>query len=158
MVSFQTVLSDLEAFSYTMRRRATELEEIAEENALLSKTVESLQLQVDRLSHDLGRGEYNPDTTRILALADNPSTKDLAIRTETLERLREENKALLEKVVELEQGGASGAVVPLATLEGLQKENEGLKGDVALALKKNDRLRQVRLSQTTDSLLIVQLG
>ncbi|KAJ1841333.1 coiled-coil domain-containing protein mad1, partial [Coemansia sp. RSA 486] len=60
--------------------------------------------------HQVGAGlGYNPRTTRILQLIDNPSAQDFAIRSEKLSSLAAENSALLERIRELEQRSGAAA-------------------------------------------------
>jgi mitotic spindle assembly checkpoint protein MAD1 len=122
--------------------------------------LESLDLQIDGLKHALGRGEYNPATTKVLSLRDNPADIDYAIRTETLDRLKEENKVLLEKLQEAEKsaqhGTASTALaasvqsasvdvdtVPKQTYINLQAENEELQAKIEQGEKARMRLREI---------------
>ena len=56
---------------------------------------------MDRLNLAVGRGEYNRETTRAVQLIDNPASKDLAIRQATLDGLKAENKALLDRLANL---------------------------------------------------------
>ena len=125
----------------------------------MQNELESLDLQVDTLKHALGRGEYNSDTTKVLSLRDNPADLDLAIRTETLDRLKEENRVLLEKLEEAEKqaqfvpSNTSTAIesmpshdadsVPKQTYLNLQAENEQLQAKVDQGEKARNRLREV---------------
>ena len=117
------------------------------------------------LKHALGRGEYNTETTKVLSLRDNPADMDLAIRTETLERLKEENRVLLEKLEEAEKSAhpisksvtspPSGSralsttptestdSVPKQTYLNLQAENEALQAKIDQGEKARNRLREV---------------
>ncbi|KAG4088464.1 MAD-domain-containing protein [Neocallimastix lanati (nom. inval.)] len=61
---------------------------LEKENLTLDKLNEKLEVS-------LGRGEFNPETTRVLQLAKNPELEDYSIRKTQLEALRNENKALL---------------------------------------------------------------
>lgn len=76
------------------------------ELAELQLDIESLEAHIDTLNHALGRGEYNADTTKVVSLTGNPAAQDLAVRTETLDRLKEENRVLLEKLGEMEKTAA----------------------------------------------------
>lgn len=123
--------------------------------------LEALDIQLDALKHALGRGEYNPETTKVLSLRDNPADMDFAIRTETLDRLKEENRVLLEKLEEAEKQAAlrptssspviklapahvhDGDSVPKQTYLNLQAENEELQGKIEQGEKARNRLREV---------------
>ncbi|KAJ1818167.1 coiled-coil domain-containing protein mad1 [Coemansia sp. RSA 2599] len=81
-----------------------ELDAIRDEHQRLTRQFEALEKETARLEHQVGAGlGYNPRTTRILQLIDNPSAQDFAIRSEKLAALTAENSALLERIRELEQ-------------------------------------------------------
>lgn len=129
--------------------------------AEMHNELEALDIQLDALKHALGRGEYNPETTKVLSLRDNPADMDFAIRTETLDRLKEENRVLLEKLEEAEKQAAlrptssspviklapahvhDGDSVPKQTYLNLQAENEELQGKIEQGEKARNRLREV---------------
>ncbi|KAJ1942349.1 coiled-coil domain-containing protein mad1 [Linderina pennispora] len=63
---------------------------------------EELEKEAARLEHQIGSGlGYNPRTTRILQLKDNPSAQDYAIRSEKLKALVAENESLLAHIKKL---------------------------------------------------------
>lgn len=112
------------------------------------KEIDALDLQVSRLSYAHNNGAYNPLTTKVLELKLNPDTEEYAIRTSTLERLRDENNALLERVAVLEKGKggsdeSSDALVPRESLTSLRKEFEDLQGVIEQKEKMNLRLLDV---------------
>ena len=80
---------------------------------MLEKDIVSLNVQVDRLNLAVGRGEYNRETTRAVQLIDNPASKDLAIRQATLDGLKAENKALLERLANLAPEQSTRPTKPL---------------------------------------------
>lgn len=134
----------------------TECDELADENELLKKTIESLEIKIDTLNLALGRGEYNTATTRVLELEGSPAQKDLAIRTATLEALRAENRALLEKLAVLEKrrgagplvasvdgNAAAAGLVPRESLDILQQEVVQLKATIQQKETARDRLKTV---------------
>ncbi|ORX44885.1 MAD-domain-containing protein [Piromyces finnis] len=73
-----------------------EIQDLKKKNAMLLKENASLDKLVEKMEYSLGRGEYNPETTRVLQLAKNPELEDYSIRKATLDALRNENKALLK--------------------------------------------------------------
>ncbi|KAJ1722265.1 coiled-coil domain-containing protein mad1 [Coemansia erecta] len=80
-----------------------ELDGAREENARLVRQLEALEREAAHLEHQVGAGlGYNPRTTRILQLIDNPSARDFAIRSSKLAALSSENAALLERIRQLE--------------------------------------------------------
>ncbi|KAL2916663.1 coiled-coil domain-containing protein mad1 [Polyrhizophydium stewartii] len=60
----------------------------------LKAHIETLQRQNDALQQSLGRGEFDPQTTRVLALAENPEARALRDRRAIVEALTAENKEL----------------------------------------------------------------
>ncbi|KND00966.1 uncharacterized protein SPPG_04065 [Spizellomyces punctatus DAOM BR117] len=140
-------------YSPEVTQRITELEftiaQLRKENAMLQKEAESLDMQVGELQRALGRGEYDPATTRILQLADNPETREAAIRQSTLDALREENRKLMSRVVELNGAvGKAGSslgpgMVPLESVRSLEVECNQLKQAVEEKEKRVARLKEV---------------
>lgn len=128
----------------------------------MQNELESLDVQMDTLRHALGRGEYNLETTKVLSLRGNPADMDLAVRTETLDRLKEENRVLLEKLEEAERQAQHAPArpftssdvpqsapsqeletVPKQTYLNLQAENEELQAKIEQGEKARTRLREV---------------
>lgn len=116
---------------------------------MLSKDVESLETQIERLQDLVGSGAFNPETTRVLSFKENPASMDLAIRTETLEGLKKENAALLEQVDKLKQSRVieesqqeQAETVPRATYDNVMKESQRLNEEVATATRAKQRLTE----------------
>ncbi|RUP19890.1 spindle assembly checkpoint component Mad1, partial [Jimgerdemannia flammicorona] len=141
---------------------------LRKENAILQKEMSSLDHQVGVLEEALARGEYNPQTTRVLELRDNLASREQTIRESTLEGLRAENKVLLEKLQQSQsrRGRDVGDYEPLAkkrkamedpedaaseeadtvprqSLVNLRKENERLEAQVAEKEKRMMRLKEI---------------
>ena len=119
---------------------------------------DALESQVDNLNLALGRGEYNSATTKVLSFGDNPAALDLAIRTETLERLKEENKILLDKLVDLEErlkGSAPAARTDVARTNGSPKLESAVGDDdtipkqtyLNLQAEKEELLRKIEQAE-----------
>lgn len=131
------------------------MENVQSENALLNKELDALELQVSRLSYDHSNGAYNPLTTKVLELRENPDLIDHAIRTSTLERLKDENNALLDRITHLERrkisadGEECSSLVPRESLVSLRKEFEELQAVIEQKEKMNKRLIDVCSSLTS---------
>ncbi|KAJ2345277.1 coiled-coil domain-containing protein mad1 [Coemansia sp. RSA 2671] len=70
-----------------------------EELAKMVERCEGLEKDVANMETLLGAGlGYNPKTTRILQLKENPASMDYAIRSERLEALAAENAALVDRL------------------------------------------------------------
>ena len=130
----------------------------------LTLAVESLEAQVDTLSLALGRGEYDISSTKVVSLSSNPAAEDLAIRTETLDRLKEENRILLERLQNQEENPRgtlhtssistpqkkshfpseeTDDSVPRATFVNLQAEKDELLLKIEQAEKSRSRLKEI---------------
>lgn len=123
---------------------------------LLAK-IDELEQTLFELRGEIGGGRHVPPGVRVLSLQDNPAQQWADTRQAALDRLREENEALLARLRALEEGGAramnvtaddsaigdeEGALVPRASWEALKKENE----EAQEALKQREK-RLLRLQQ-----------
>lgn len=125
------------------------MEDLRNENELLLKELDALDLQVSRLSYAHNNGAYDPLTTKVLELRENPDRNEHAIRTASLERLKDENSALLDRINQLEKrkasnvgdsGRQSEALVPRESLVSLQKEFTELQAVIEQKEKMNKRM------------------
>lgn len=129
-----------------------------EELAQAKTTLESQTSHIATLERDLadaelrlGSGEYNAKIWRCVEFAENPAARDHAIRKETLEKLRGENGALVERIKELEGRVGAGVtseghgMVPRETYERLKDEFEEKERGHEKRLM---RLKEVSLSRT----------
>ncbi|CAG8586193.1 2966_t:CDS:10 [Gigaspora rosea] len=135
------------------------INELKNENLSLQKHTSSLDQQVFVLEKAVGRGEYNRETTRVLELKDNPSSRDYAIRQSTLDALKTENSQLLAKLKELQKtlennhttqvetidGTDDTAidVIPIQSFTNLENENKQLLEQIAEKEKRISRLKEV---------------
>ncbi|WFD34275.1 [phosphatase 2A protein]-leucine-carboxy methyltransferase [Malassezia cuniculi] len=140
-------------------------EEQAAQVAALEKQLEQLGEENAQLWTRVGRGEYDPSRERCLVLADNPVSRDYAIRSATLEALRKENQELLAQVESLHAAAApsgagvaqatasqnqssehtdpDAALVPIQTVENMRAEIERLQETIRARDKGLLRLKQV---------------
>lgn len=109
--------------------------------------INKLGQEVVALEHKVGRGEFNIKTTRVLEMRDNPISQDYAIRSETLNALKEENRLLLEK---LKNGGGNASSsdsaqtgLPQQTMLNLSKEKETLERQLSDKDKRMLRLKNI---------------
>ncbi|GAA5910674.1 hypothetical protein JCM5296_001688 [Sporobolomyces johnsonii] len=123
-----------------------ELDEARNELALMEQEIEALSAQVDQLEENQGiRGAYNPATTKVLEFRDSPDRVEHAIRTATLELLRNENEALLRRLSDLERRGAPPGAPPqeLVPRESLVKANAEVEKLKALVAQKETMLKRI---------------
>ena len=98
----------------------TEFVTLRETNNSLTAEIASLTSTIELLERRVAAGEYNPETFKCLSLSINPSSQDLAVRTETLDALKRENQALLDQLA----GGTFGESVPRVSYDMVVKEKD----------------------------------
>lgn len=122
--------------------------DLAQANAkitALSSSISTLEQQLWEAGVATTLGSLTPRDTNILHIQANPAAEHFALRRQELNRLKEENTALLkmvgqlEKAVGIEEGDQ---VVPRKTLENALTENNELNDTV-----KQKELRLLRLQQ-----------
>jgi mitotic spindle assembly checkpoint protein MAD1 len=128
-----------------------EAEEAVEEGL---EKIEELEQKLFDLGGEIGAGRQIPPGMRVLMLKDNPAQQEVDLRRATLDRLKDENEALLGKLTALESGGCdanatSSDFVPKESWEVMKTE----KAELALALehkeKRIKRLQEVILLDLT---------
>lgn len=132
---------------------------------MLQKEIQSLDEQVGVLERALGSGAYNPETTKIVQLRDNPASVENYVRTEVLESLKQENSRLLEELTRIQNStsamdvdqsssstssSSSGVLVPFESLKPLQLETARLVKLVEEKEKRLDRIKQVYKSKALE--------
>ncbi|KAJ2847805.1 coiled-coil domain-containing protein mad1 [Coemansia brasiliensis] len=142
----------LQSYREDAEQKQRELEAAQKEHELLMKRFGELEQETARLEHQVGAGlGYNPRTTRVLQLIDNPAARDFAIRSEKLTALSAENQALLERIRQLEQAGGtavSDAAVEdtespfFHTIDNLRTENQSLTKQLEDSAKLISRLKR----------------
>lgn len=125
-----------------------ELDESRNALALMEKECDALALQVEALEEAHGiRGTYNPETTKVLEFRDSPDRVEHAIRSSTLDRLRQENRALMQRIQELEgrssTSGTQVELVPRQSLVTLEADVAALRASVAQKETMLKRISQV---------------
>ncbi|KAI8927410.1 spindle assembly checkpoint component Mad1 [Entophlyctis helioformis] len=86
-----------------------EMDVLRRENDLLKQDNKSLEGQVAVLQHALGRGEFDPTTTRVLMLADNPESRAAKERSTLHKALADENRQLRAQLERVESTAAMAA-------------------------------------------------
>lgn len=129
-----------------------EAEEAVEEG--LDK-IEELEQTLFDLGGEIGAGRQVPPGTRVLMLKDNPAQREVDLRQATLDRLKGENEALLEKLTALESGrhdtdASSADFVPMESWEVMKTE----KAELVLALEHKEK-RVKRLQEVLSLNLVL---
>jgi mitotic spindle assembly checkpoint protein MAD1 len=120
-----------------------EAEEAVEEG--LAK-IEELEQKLFDLGGEIGAGRHIPPGTRVLTFRDNPAQQEVDLRQATLDRLKGENEALLEKLTASEIDGRdantpSADFVPKESWEVMKTE----KMELTLALEhKEKRIKRLQ--------------
>ncbi|KAM0789394.1 hypothetical protein ACM66B_000222 [Microbotryomycetes sp. NB124-2] len=135
-----------------------ELGELRLANAALETELDALDAQIAKHEQDHGiRGAYNSATTRVLEFRDSPDRVEHAVRSATLERLRLENDALLQRLKDLDTSlgpkDDGAGLVPRASLESVQAE---LIAARAAVVQKETMLRRISqaVAEKTESMRI----
>lgn len=134
-------------FTELMEQNATLVEELSSAHtqfSLAQRECASLEVQVDKLSSLLGVGAYDPSTTRVLEFKENPASKDLAVRTQEIELLTKENKALLARLEAAGHKQGSESSVPSETIDVLQAELKKVKETLEQKDKVAQRIKEVK--------------
>ncbi|KDE06718.1 hypothetical protein MVLG_02915 [Microbotryum lychnidis-dioicae p1A1 Lamole] len=134
-----------------------ELGELKNSHELLEKELEALEMQLDSFERDHGvKGAFNPETTRVLEYSDSPDRMEHAIRTSTLELLRNENISLVQRICELsfggqKDGGDAQTLVPVESLKSAEATIASLKLKVQ---QKETMLKRISsaMAEKTESL------
>lgn len=108
--------------------------------------IEELEQKLFDLGGEIGAGRQIPPGTRVLTFKDNPAQREVDLRQATLDRLKGENEALLEKLATLETGGrdanaSTADFVPKESWEVMKTE----KAELVLALEhKEKRIKRLQ--------------
>lgn len=120
--------------------------------------IEELEQSLFEVKGEMGAGRHVPPGVRVLTLKDNPAQQWADLRQEVMDRLKNENEALLRRLKELEDSGAgqdikvqqgenqhSEDLVPRESWEVVNKEKKELEEFLKQKEKRLLRLQQVRI-------------
>lgn len=116
---------------------ATELPSISNSS---ERAVPIVDPQAAAMDEQTGSDESN---IRILALSDNPASKDLAVRTSLLKRLEKENADLLRHITSEAASDTDLVTVPKSSLTNLEAKTEQLQSDLQSREKRIQRLYSI---------------
>ncbi|WWC86741.1 uncharacterized protein L201_001619 [Kwoniella dendrophila CBS 6074] len=152
--------SDLDEAKSKTERLQEDIQSLESTITELTSANTRLDGEVNDLMRRVASGEYNPNVERVLEFKDSPSNRIMAVRTQTLIDLQNENNELLEKLKELDEIISSNspssstsnvqpaeqkreaceqATVPRSSFDRLKKEKEDLE--------KNHEKRLMRLKE-----------
>jgi len=113
--------------------------------------IDELEQELFELKGEIAGGRHVPPGVRILTMKENPVQEWVDLRQSAMDRLRQENDALLTRLKELEESGVHKAgqenedLVPRASWESLNQEKEAIAKELALRVKKTQRLTDVSI-------------
>ncbi|KAI8869608.1 hypothetical protein GQ42DRAFT_163308 [Ramicandelaber brevisporus] len=90
------------------------LDELMAENERLNAMLEKQDLELAAMERAIGSGQYNPATTRILALIDNPTSVAWRDRDNALDGLREANRVLQEQLANISSSASASTTISTA--------------------------------------------
>lgn len=126
--------------------------------------MEELEQRLFELGGEIGSGRHIPPGTRVLALRQNPAQEWADTRKEVLDKLKEENEALLVRLKDLEENGVRAdfadkqqqgegdheLFVPRQSWEALRHEKNELEEIVKQKEKRLLRLQQVFTAKSAE--------
>ena len=111
--------------------------------------IEELEQTLFELRGEIAGGRHVPPGLRILSMVDNPEQQWFDLRQAAMDRLKEENEALMKRLKELEESGArvtqdhGEELGPRASWERINREKADLEDVVRQKEKRLLRLQQV---------------
>ncbi|THG98156.1 hypothetical protein EW026_g3974 [Hermanssonia centrifuga] len=119
--------------------------------------IEELEQRLFELQGEIGGGRHVPPGVRVLSLHDNPAQQWVDLSQAAMDRLKSENEALLNRLKELENSGASTGhsgnkeeLVPRESWEVVNKEKSELEEALKQKEKRLTRLKQVFSAKTDE--------
>ncbi|KXN91874.1 Spindle assembly checkpoint component mad1 [Leucoagaricus sp. SymC.cos] len=161
------LLAELES----LKSKFSDAEKTNEEHL---ETIDKLEQELFELSGEIAGGRHVPPKTRILQLVDNPEQQWFDLRQSMMDKLKEENSALLKRLHDLESSLPSHStsttspdpsqppatatleqrpneeLVPRASYDLLQSTNTSLQSELSKKEKRLLRLTQVFHSKATE--------
>ncbi|EAU81598.1 hypothetical protein CC1G_02614 [Coprinopsis cinerea okayama7 len=147
-----------------------ELEKMEKEKAALRQTIEEHEAEIKEhlekidkleqelfdLSGEIAGGRHVPPKTRVLCMKENPDQEWVDLRQATMDRIRAENDALIQRLKELEAGRAVAAdssqeeALPKESYDQLKAEKLALEELVEQKEKRLLRLREVFIAKSAE--------
>ncbi|TBU44830.1 MAD-domain-containing protein [Dichomitus squalens] len=146
------------------------LREAETESEKQLEQIEELEQTLFELRGEIGAGRHLPPGVRVLSLHDNPAQQWEDLSKAAMDRLKNENEALLKRLKDLEENGVRGSgqdanveLVPRESYEAVNKEKEELEEELRQKEKRLLRLKQIfnaksaEFREATASILGVKL-
>ncbi|EGO22960.1 hypothetical protein SERLADRAFT_471526 [Serpula lacrymans var. lacrymans S7.9] len=153
-------MEEIEKRKATIQESQKALEDAKEVSEKHLERIEELEQTLFELRGKIGTGNHVPPGMRVLCLRDNPAQQWSDLRQEIMDRLKNENSALIKRLKELEENGASSdqsterrqgeELVPRESWEVVNKEKKELEDVVKQKEKRLLRLQQVFTAKSTE--------
>ncbi len=114
------------------------------------EAIDKLEQTLFELQGEIGGGRHIPPGVRVLSLRENPASQWEDLSKRAMDRLKDENEALLKRLKQLEDGGVRVAggpdedLIPRESFEVVTREKEELQEALKQKEKRLIRLKQVR--------------
>ena len=114
--------------------------------------IDQLEQQLLDLQGEIAAGRHVPPNTRVLQLADNPEKQWFDLRQQTMDELRQENKALFDRLMDRphEPSSSSSSLIPPQSYTSLQSSLSDLQSQLAQKEKRLLRLDQIFRSKAIE--------
>ncbi|KAI5970866.1 MAD1 [Candida margitis] len=136
----------------SFRQTATDLEK---ENTQLLATIKKLELVNSELKQKLDSLQVivqKRDSIKVLELKNNLLSKDQFVKRETLDALRKENEALIEKYI---NHRSNTELIPKALFARQEDDKTALQSQVDTLTKRINRLRDIYTQKSKDILITI---
>ncbi|KAI8976346.1 MAD-domain-containing protein [Trametes punicea] len=152
------LLDEIEQERIAKRELEKQLKESDAEREQHLEKIEELEQTLFELRGEIGAGRHVPPGTRVLCLRDNPAQQWEDLSRAAMDRLKNENEALLKRLKELEESGARASgegrsgeeLVPRESYEVVAKEKSKLEEELKHREKRLLRLQQVFTAKSTE--------
>ncbi|TCD71053.1 coiled-coil domain-containing protein mad1 [Steccherinum ochraceum] len=120
--------------------------------------IDKLEQTLFELQGEIGGGRHLPPGVRVLSLRDNPASQWEDLSKKALDRMKEENEALLKRLKEVEAQAGPGSkaaaegeeLVPRQSFEVVLQEKEELEDAVKQKEKRLLRLKQIYAAKSEE--------
>ncbi|CAL1701807.1 unnamed protein product [Somion occarium] len=156
------IIKDLESERHKREAAESALRELESTTESQVEQIDKLEQTLFELQGEIGGGRHIPPGVRVLSLRDNPASQWEDLSRKALERVKDENEALLKRLKELEESGVRGRggnggqtgedeeLVPRKSWEAAIQEKEELEEALKQKEKRLIRLKQVFSAKTDE--------
>ncbi|OJT05808.1 Spindle assembly checkpoint component mad1 [Trametes pubescens] len=147
----QQLLTEIEQERAAKVELEKQLKDVEEETEKHLEKIDELEQTLFELRGEIGAGRHLPPGTRVLCLKDNPAQQWEDLSKAAMDRLKNENEALMKRLKDLEDSGARSSgegvsredLVPRESYEVIAEEKTKLEHELKQREKRLLRLQQV---------------